>query len=159
MGHMSPTNDNSHGFLLPNEPTYIVACSGAEARVFLSQRRFGKWKRVENLENPSAAVRDKERNTDRPGRAFDSFGKGRHAMAQEETGREHELQQFAHSVAQFLAKAQAAGQFKQLILVAEPTVLGFVRRKLSAPLKRSLRFEVPKNPAGFDIDRLRSMFT
>jgi protein required for attachment to host cells len=159
MGHMSPTNDNTHGFLLPNEPTYIVACSGAEARVFLSERRFGKWKKVGNLENPGATVRDKERNTDRPGRAFDSIGKGRHAMAQEESGREHDLQQFAHSVAQFLAKAQAAGDFKQLILVAEPTVLGFVRRKLTAPLKRSLRFEIPKNPAAFDVDRLRSMFT
>lgn len=156
---MAPRNDNSHGFLLPNEPTYIVACSGSEAKIFSSQRRFGKWNEVKYLENPGATLREKERSTDRPGRTFDRFGNGRHAMTQEETGREHELQQFASSLADYLGKAQSSGAFRQLILVAEPTFLGYVRRKLSAPLKRTLCFEVPKNPAGFDTERLRAMFS
>ena len=155
---MASTTNNTAGFLLPNEPTYIVACSGAEARIFLTQRRFGGWDHIENLENPEAALREQDRNTDRPGRVFDSFGKGRHAMAQEETGRDHELQNFAGDIAQYLSKAHAAGQFRQLVLIAEPTVLGFVRRKLSAPLKRALSFEVPKNPADFGVERLQSLF-
>lgn len=156
---MASRNDNSHGFLLPNEPTYIVACSGSEAKIFSSQRRFGKWDEIKHLENPGAVLRERERNTDRPGRAFDSVGRGRHALAPDETGREHELQQFAGSLADYLVKAQAAGAFRQLILVAEPTFLGYVRRKLSAPLRRALCFEVPKNPAGFDTERLRAMFS
>jgi len=155
---MPPTNNNSDGYLLPNEPTFIVVCSGAEARIFLAERRFGEWSRRETLINPRAALREQDRNTDRPGRVFDSFGKGRHAMAQEESGREHELQHFAGDIAHYLGKAYAAGQFKQLVLFAEPTVLGFLRRKLSPPLKRALSFEVPKNPADFDIERLQSFF-
>jgi len=124
----------------------------------MSERRFGNWNKVEHLENPGATLRDQERNSDRPGRAFDSFGKGRHAMAQEESVREHELQTFAGDITHYLSKAHTAGQFRQLVLVAEPTVLGFIRRKLSPPLKRALSFEVPKNPADFDVERLQSLF-
>lgn len=155
---MAPTNHNSDGNLLPNEPTYIVACSGAEARIFLSERRFGSWSQLGVLENPGATLRDQDRNTDRPGRAFDSFGKGRHAMSPEESGREHELQNFAGDISHYLSKAHSAGQFKQLVFIAEPTILGFVRRKLSAPLKRALSFEIPKNPADFDVERLKALF-
>ena len=155
---MAPTNQNSDGNLLPNEPTYIVACSGAEARIFLSERRFGSWSQLGVLENPGVTLRDQDRNTDRPGRAFDSFGKGRHAMSPEESGREHELQNFAGDISKYLSKAHSAGQFKQLVFIAEPTILGFVRRKLSARLKRALSFEIPKNPADFDVERLKALF-
>jgi protein required for attachment to host cells len=155
---MAPTNLNAHGNLLPNEPTYIVACSGAEARIFFSERRFGNWNQLGLLQNPGATLREQDRNTDRPGRTFDSFGKGRHAMSPEESGREHDLQNFAGDISQYLSKAHTAGQFKQLVLIAEPTILGFIRRKLSAPLKRVLSFEVPKNPVDFDVERLKSLF-
>lgn len=155
---MVPTNKNSEGNLLPNEPTFIVACSGAEARIFMSERRFGNWNQLEHLANPGATLRDQDRNTDRPGRAFDSFGRGRHAMSPEESARDHELQTFAGDITQYLSKAHAAGQFRQLVLVAEPTFLGFLRRKLSPSLKRALSFEVPKNPVDFNVERLQSLF-
>jgi protein required for attachment to host cells len=155
---MAPTNHNADGNLLPNEPTYIVACSGAEARIFFSERRFGNWSQLELLANPGATMREQDRNTDRPGRTFDSFGKGRHAMSPEESVRDHELQTFAGDISQYLSKAHTAGQFRQLVLIAEPTILGFIRRKLPAPLKRALSFEVPKNPADFDLERLQSLF-
>lgn len=155
---MTTTSSNINGHLLPNEPTYIVACNGAEARIFLSTRRFGAWRQLESLANPGATAREQDRNSDRPGRVFDSFGKGRHAMSQEETVRDHELQTFAGEIAHLLAKAHSAGQFRQLVLIAEPSILGFVRHKLSPPLKRALCFEVPKNPADFDVDRLQSLF-
>lgn len=149
---------NNNGHLLPNEPTYIVACSGAEARIFLSERRFGEWDQLELLENPNATLKEQDRNTDRPGRAYDSFGGGRHAMSPEESAKQHELQNFANEISHYLSKAHTSGRFKQLVLVAEPTILGFVRRKLPPPLKRVLTFEVPKNPADFDVERLKSLF-
>ena len=155
---MVPTNKNSEGNLLPNEPTFIVACSGAEARIFMSERRFGNWNQLEHLANPGATLRDQDRNTDRPGRVFDSFGRGRHAISPEESARDHELQTFAGDITQYLSKAHAAGQFRQLVLVAEPTFLGFLRRKLSPSLRRALSFEVPKNPVDFNVERLQSLF-
>src|SRR5690606_16015770 len=111
----------------------------------------GEWDQLEQLENPAAALKDQDRNTDRPGRGYDSFGGGRHTISPEESVRERELLGFANEIAQYLSKAHAAGRFKRLVLVAEPTILGFVRRKLPAPLKRTLSFEIPKNPADFDV--------
>lgn len=156
---MARNHDKANGFLLPNANTCIVACSAAEARLFLSERRFGKWTLIDTLSNPGATLREQEYNSDRPGRAFDRLGKGRHAMSTEESARQHGLQTFAHEIAQHLAKDFSAGRFSRLVLVAEPSVLGLLRRKLSAPLTRALCCEVPKNPADFDQQRLRAIFS
>jgi protein required for attachment to host cells len=155
---MARNHDKTEGFLLPNADTCIVACSAAEARFYLSERRFGDWTLLDSMNNPDATLREQEFNSDRPGRAFDRFGRGRHAMSPEETARHPGLQTFAHDIAQHLAKEHSAGRFSQLVLIAEPSLLGLLRRKLSASLKRSLCFEVPKNPADFDCERLRALF-
>ena len=44
--------------------------------------------------NMSVTLREQEFNSDRPGRTFDRFGHGRHAMSPEETARQHGLQAF-----------------------------------------------------------------
>jgi protein required for attachment to host cells len=155
---MARNHDKTEGFLLPNADTCIVACSAAKARFYLSERRFGDWTLLDRMNNPDATLREHEFNSDRPGRAFDRFGRGRHAMSPEESARHHGLQTFAHDIAQHLAKEHSAGRFSQLVLIAEPSLLGLLRRKLSASLKRSLCFEVPKNPADFDCERLRALF-
>lgn len=152
--HHSKTAD----FLLPNVTTCIVACSAAEARLFLSERRYGEWTSLQTLDNPAATLRERDRNSDRPGRVHDRYGKGRHAHSAEESARQHELENFASDIAQVLARAHAAGRFRSLILIAEPTILGHLRHKLSSPLKRALCCEVPRNPSGFDLTRLREIF-
>lgn len=146
-------------FLLPNAPTFIVAGDSAEARIFLTRSRFGDWAKVTVLTNPDASLRERERATDRPGRVFDSFGKGRHAMAPEETGRQHEIHRFAHEVGGYLNRAMTAGDYRHLVLIAEPTFLGYLRRELSAATRRSLCYEVPMNSTGYDMKKLQSLFT
>ena len=145
-------------FLLPNAPTFIVAADSAEARIFLTQSRFGDWTEVETLTNPDAAMRERDRVSDRPGRVFDSFGKGRHAMAPEQTGRQHDTHRFAHQVGSYLNKGMTAGEFNDLVLVAEPTFLGYLRQELSAATKRSLCYEMPMNPTAYDMKKLKSLF-
>lgn len=157
--HMARNQEKTDGFLLPNTATCIVACSAAAARLYLSERRFGEWTLIGTMDHPVATLREKEFSSDRPGRAFDRLGRGRHAISPEETARQHELQTFVHDIALFLVKAHAAGRFTKLVLIAEPAVLGQLRRKLSSPLKRALCRQVPKNPAEFDQQRLRAMFT
>lgn len=145
-------------FLLPNAPTYIVACDSAKAKVFLSTSRFGEWTEVTTLDSPDAALREQERVSDRPGRVFDSFGKGRHAMAVEETGRQHEMHRFANEVAGLLNKALAEGEFTQLVLISEPAFLGYLRRALSPAASRSISCAVSKNLADQDMQRIKALF-
>jgi len=146
-------------FLLPNARTYILAGDSAEIRIFLAQRRFGAWTEVAALNNPDARMREQDRVTDRPGRAFDSFGKGRHAMAPEETGRQHDIQRFAHDVAAFLNKGLSADDFDYLVVIADPTFLGALRKELSAALNKRVKLEMPINPTGYDAGKLKSLLT
>jgi protein required for attachment to host cells len=146
-------------FLLPNSPTFIVASDSTEARIFLTKSRFGTWTEIAVLANPDAAIRQSERVTDRLGRVFDSFGSGRHAIAPKETGLQHEVDHFAHQVGSYLNKAMNTGEFDNLVLIAEPTFLGYLRQTLSTATRRSLCFERPLNPTGYDKKKLKSLFT
>jgi len=145
-------------FLLPNAPTFVVTCDSAAARIFLTQSRFGDWIEIEVLTNPAAATRERDRVTDRPGRVFDSFGKGRHAMAPEETGRQHEMHRFAHKVGNYLNRGLTAGDFKYLVLIADPTFLGYLRQELSPATRRAVCYEVPMNATGYDARKLKALF-
>jgi protein required for attachment to host cells len=145
-------------FLLPNAPTYIVVGDSAGARIFLAESRFGDWSEIATLSNPDAALQERERGTDRPGRVFDSFGKGRHAMAPAETGRQHEIRRFAHHVADNLNKARADGSYQHLVVIAEPTFLGCLRKELSAAASKSVSCEMPLNATDRDVNKLRSLF-
>lgn len=146
-------------FLLPNSPTYVVAGDSAKTRIFLTERRYGDWTEVATLSNRAASIRERDWVTDRPGRAFDSFGKGRHAMTPEETAREHQLHRFAHDVGSFLNKGITSGDCRHLVLIVEPTFLGHLRQELSATASKSLLYELPMNTTGYDVARLKSLFT
>lgn len=137
-------------FLLPNAPTYIVASDSADARIYLTESRFGDWAEVATLHNPDSSMRQQDRDSDKPGRVYDSFGKGRHAMAPGETARQHTTHRFAHDLGNYLNRAIVAGDFTHLVLVSDPTFLGMLRQELSAAIRRSVCHEVPVNPTGFE---------
>lgn len=151
--------EKADNFLLPNARTWVVAGDSAETRIFLTRRRFGDWSEVVTLSNPGATTRERDLVSDRPGRAFDSFGKGRHAMSQEETAHQHEIHRFAHEVGGYLNKGMASGKFRHLVLIAEPTFLGYLRPELSAASKKSVLCEISMNPKDHDVERLKSLLT
>jgi protein required for attachment to host cells len=151
--------DKIGNFLLPNARCYVIAGDSAEARVFLTERRFGVWSEVATLTNPEATKREQDLLTDKPGRVFDSFGKGRHAMTPEESSRQHQKHRFAHDVVTFLSKGITAGDFSHLVLIVEPTFLGHLRQELSPALKKSIVYELPMNPSAYDVEKLKSLLT
>ena len=145
-------------FLLPNDPTCIVACSGAAARLWLSTSRFGEWQMLTELQHPQSATREGELTSDRPGRSFDSFGSGRHAMSQSHSAHEQELVRFADQIAEVVNKGFADGRFQKLVLLAEPGFLGYLRSKLSSAATSGTVLTASKNIASLDEDRIRDYF-
>jgi protein required for attachment to host cells len=145
-------------FLLPNVPTCVVACAATGARLWRSATRFGDWTRVAELEHPEAAARESSFASDRPGRAFDSFGAGRHAMAAGETGRDHEARRFARELADRLSRGIGAGEFEYIVLIATPTFLGHLRAALSETASRAVIHEVAKDLTGLDVESIRNYF-
>ena len=135
-------------FLLPNEPTYIVACSAADARVWRSDTRFGDWTLVAELGDKLASRREQEFDSDRPGRSFDSVGKGRHAMSPPETSQKHQAELFARQVASRLNDAVTRGEISHIVLLAAPAFLGHLRTELSDTALKVVAHAEPRNLTG-----------
>ena len=145
-------------FLLPNDPTCIVACSGSTARLWRSDSRFGDWQALVELHHPESASRDGDLASDRPGRAFDSFGSGRHAMSQSNTAHQQELKKFAAEVADYINKGIANRGFEKIVLLAEPGFLGHLRNKLSGAAANAVIMTASKNLASLDEAQIRHYF-
>jgi protein required for attachment to host cells len=145
-------------FLLPNEPTCIVACSAATARFWKSTTRFGDWKLLTEMRNELAGSRESDFSSDRPGRAFDIAGKGRHAMSPAETGQEHQTLLFARQCAGFLSKAISDGQVTKLVLLAAPRFLGYLRSELSNAARAAIVLAEPRNLSDLDETEIRKYF-
>lgn len=145
-------------FLLPNDPTCIVACSSSMARLWRSNSRFGDWQALVELHHPESTSKDGELTSDRPGRAFDSFGSGRHAMSQGSTAHQQELIRFADEVADYINKGISSGRFTKIVLLAEPSFLGHLRSKLSGVAADAVIMTASKNLTSLDEAQIRHYF-
>ena len=110
---------------------------------------------VEDLVHPEARLRPRQLVTDRPGRAFDNTGSGRHAMGSAVDSREHECQRFARSVANRLETARQRHRFDRLVVVAEPRFLGHLRQGLSAATRSQVTAQLGKNLCSADPKAIR----
>jgi protein required for attachment to host cells len=145
-------------FLLPNEPTCIVACSAAKARIWLSESRFGDWRQLTELHNERATQHESDFVSDRPGRSFDIAGGGRHAMSPQVSGKEQEALRFSREVAAYLNNAIANNEATQLVLLAAPGFLGFLRSELSDAALRAVALAEPRNLTNINEDKIRKYF-
>lgn len=133
----------------------LVADSG-HARVFSADTPLGGLQEIEDFFNPELPARDQDVTTDRPGRAFDSNGRGRHAMEPKTKPKANAQHRFAGMLADQLEQARAAGQFERLGLVAEAAMLGALRQNLSQSTSRRVVFEIDKNLVKLDPGAIRA---
>jgi len=145
-------------FLLPNEPTCIVACSAATARFWRSDTRFGDWTALAELRDESASRKEAEFRSDRPGRAFDSVGRGRHAMSPPESGQDHAKQLFARRIAEFLDRTIERDKVTALVILAGPAFLGFLRAALSDAAKGAVVLAEARNLSNLDEAAIKKYF-
>jgi protein required for attachment to host cells len=134
--------------------TWIVIADGARARIV---KNAGPGRGVEA--DPKLVFRSEHRKlqeimADRPGRAFDSVGKGRHAMAYGADAVREDERHFLQSLAERLEKAAIADAYDRLILVVPPRALGDLRPFLSKPVKNRVHDEIAKDLTQLPNDRL-----
>ena len=149
---------NIANFMLPNEPTCILACSAGSARLWLSQSRFGDWKLIEHIRNEHASDRESDLGSDRPGRTFDSVGKGRHAMSRKSTSQQHQALLFTRQIAGLVNDAIAENRVTKLVLLAAPDMLGYLRSELSDAALRAVALAKPMNVANLEESGIRAYF-
>jgi len=125
--------------------TWIVVAESSRAKVFTGKGRQAGLELLETFEHPEARQHERDLASDRPGRAFDSAGQGRHAMEQDIGPKEQETIRFAKQIAGYLEAARVKGGFNRLILVAAPRFLGELRQQLSANTTALVTDEIGKN--------------
>jgi len=125
--------------------TWVVVADSSAARIFTAATPTGGLDERESLAHPEGRMRAQELTSDLPGRAFDSKGKGRHAMESEVGPREHEAIAFAREIAGRIAAARSRGELDRVVLVAAPEFLGLLRDALDATTRRAVEAEFPLN--------------
>ena len=125
--------------------TWVVVADGARARVFVNE---GVGKGVHELED-RAFVGSRRQNqdiqADRPGRAFDSAGQGRHSMEPRTDPHQHEEREFLRDVVSWLSEHGQNNDFERLVLIAAPRALGELRSLLPKPLSAKVVGEIAKD--------------
>jgi Protein required for attachment to host cells len=133
----------------------IVVASQADVTFYDTQKIGDRLEVTGRLTDPLAHLHDRDFKSDRPGRFSDHgplVGGRRGATAGHGTGgerrpRKHEAIIFAQKIASELAQAHQAARFDRLIVMAEPSFLGVLRKALPGSLRSAVIAEVAKDLA------------
>jgi protein required for attachment to host cells len=136
--------------------TWIVVADQSHARIYEAAKPLGPLAEIERLEHAVGSKRGGEILSDRPGRAFDSVGGGRHAMEPEVDAKEVEAMRFAKKIVTRLEKGRTSDRFDRLILVAGPHFLGLLRQALGPGLADLVSAAIAKNLGQYDAREIRA---
>ncbi len=125
--------------------TWIVICDGARGRILVNRGYGTMLDEIREAEDHDARLPTRALGTDRPGRAHDSSGAGRHAMAPPVDWHKFEKERFAKEIAAMVNTAVLENKFDKVVLVAPPRVLGDLRQALSAQAKAKVSGEIGKD--------------
>lgn len=110
------------------DPCFVIA-DGGRVR-FVKPAADNALHTIEAMDAITAHKKSQDLVSDRPGRAFESAGVLRHAIAPKNDPLELEKIRFAQFIAEKLNQQNAAGTFNELILVAPANILSEMRGKL-----------------------------
>jgi len=131
--------------------SWVLVADSGRARFFESDQSFKALAEVNDMVNGSARQKGADLTSDAPGRAFDSGGKGRHAMDDMTSAREQEELNFAEQITAHLEGARTAGNYDQLVIVSAPGFLGTLRKTFNNNLTKLISGEINKDLTQHDV--------
>jgi protein required for attachment to host cells len=136
--------------------TWVVVADRARARIFSASTPKGPLTELEDLVLPEARSHERDLTSDRPGRAFDSGGTGRHAMEAPTSAKQQAALSFARTIAERVESGRQSGNCQQLVLVAPPDFLGHLKKQLGTQCAKLLTRQISKNLTQLDVAEIRS---
>lgn len=130
--------------------TWILIAHRGGARLLAHTGPGSDLQLVEDIPHPEGRLKDGDINADKPGRAFDIVGAGRHAMSKEQSPTERITEQFAKVLVERLQQGRNDNRYDALVLVAEPRFLGELRAALDAPTAALVTATLDKNLGGIE---------
>jgi protein required for attachment to host cells len=117
---------------------WIVVADGRHARLYEQLRPGAALSQIESLDLTAEDEKEAAQR-DRPPRAHDRFGEGRHAMDKGVSLHEEAEARFLARVTNHLEAQRSADKFDEIILIAPPRALGILRTSLSHALKEAVK--------------------
>lgn len=127
------------------QPTWIVVADASRARV-LELHAHNHLAEIEDLVNPAERNGNADLITDNSGRFYGDSGSGQGNTSQPAaTAKQHEAEQFAGTVAQYLDDARNQHKYAKLQLIAAPEFLGLMRKKMDQGVMLLVENELAKD--------------
>jgi len=135
---------------------WILVANQSEARIYSADRIPGDLVLIETLSHQEGAAHARDLVSDAPGRVHDRMGSGRHSMEPDTGVKDEGRRRFVKEMVERLESAHVRGDFKQLVLLAAPAVLGVIRKTLTSNLNKLVIKEIPKDVIGQDLDKIQT---
>ena len=124
--------------------TWVIVADNSRARIFTSETPSSPLIEVDSIVHPEARMHDRDITSDLPGRGSGTGG-SRHSYETETDAKDYENLGFAKRIAGFLDEARKSDKYKQLIIVAAPSLLGNLRSGLNDQTRKLVSLELDKN--------------
>ena len=126
---------SSNKFIIdPPKVTWVLAANRVGAVIF-RKVKGAHLEFLERYENPTGRLREQELASDSPGKVKTNAFSG-HGLGQQNLLHEQAALRFAKRLARQVNMAKEEGRFDDLVLIAEPRFLGFLRTAFAKKLER-----------------------
>lgn len=139
---------------------WVVVADASRARFFRGSSINKPLEEFHDMVNEEMRQDERELVTDKPGRFHDdSSGNTPQRSSAEPSAKEHSKESFGKEIGKYIENHRASGDFKHISLIAEPKLLGYVRKEFSNATKESILEEVNKNLTQQDEETIRGKLT
>ncbi len=123
----------------------VLAAESSRAKLFKAETKAAPLKEVEDFVNPEGRLHEGDLVSDDPGEDGGGGGFGPHQMDEEVEVHEAVAMAFAKQLAERLERERVGNGFDELVLIAPPKFLGYLRDKLSPELASLVTETIDKN--------------
>ena len=137
---------------------WVVVADATKARFFRGSSPNTPLEEFHDLVNEEGRGDEHDLVTDKEGRFHDDQGgtrKGSPRSSTEPSAKEHSVDEFAKSIADFLDRKSSQNAFEHLSILAEPKVLGRLRKTVASHTREKILEEVTKNLTKADEETIR----
>jgi len=110
---------------------WILVADRSQARLFQRNKPQDGIHLIQKLDHPEGRMKEREINSDRPGRAFHSADIQRSGYSPDLSATDQVGKSFAQSLAALLDQGRNQSRYERIVLVAAPRMLGWIRDSLS----------------------------
>lgn len=129
---------------MPKQNIWVVVSNSCQAKIF-KIAKFPKIEIINTLEHPESRMHNVDLVSEKPGRAFDKVGVGRHAYSPVTEPKQVEVEKFAKDLGKYLNAAFKNKEFTRFYLIASPAFLGLLRKELENKTQEAIVTEIAKD--------------